>query len=198
MWRDQHDALLASCERAQDDLLQRLAELQGPEAAEADSLQPGDAVLVSVEERSAHKLGARWRGPYLVVDAPQGQTVTLQHLASRRVGSFQLSMLKRCNLDLMTEVNDWLPLAAQDNFEYVVAEVQAHRPSTRTQAGRRKRPKSDFEFLVLWAELPEGDENPTWEPWSNQSLRESAPYAKYLARPDVVAALGGDFLSERS
>jgi hypothetical protein len=197
-WRDQHEALLASCERAQDDLLQRLVELQGPEAAEVDSLQPGDAVLVSVEERSAHKLGARWRGPYLVVDAPQGQTVTLQHLASRRVGSFQLSMLKCCNLDLMTEVNDWLPLAAQDNFEYVVAEVQAHRPATRAQAGRRKRPKSDFEFLVFWAELPEGDENPTWEPWSNQSLRESAPYAKYLARSDVVAALGGDFLSERS
>ena len=195
-WRDQHEALLASCERAQDDLLQRLAELQGPEAAEVDSLQPGDAVLVSVEERSAHKLGARWRGPYLVVDAPEGQTVTLQHLASRRVGSFQLSMLKRCNLDLMTEVNDWLPLAAQDNFEYVVAEVQAHRPSTRAQAGRRRRPKSDFEFLVRWADLPEGDENPTWEPWSNQSLRESAPYAAYLSRPEVLTALGPDFLAE--
>jgi hypothetical protein len=116
-WRNQHEALLDSCERAQDDLLQRLAKLQGPEAAEVDSLQPGDAVLVSVEERSAHKLGARWRGPYLVVDAPEGQTVTLQHLASRKVGNFQLSMLKRCNLDLLTEVNDWLPLAAQDNFE---------------------------------------------------------------------------------
>jgi hypothetical protein len=197
-WREQHETLIASCERAQDDLLQHLAELQGPEAADVYSLQPGDAVLVSVEERGAHKLGARWRGPYLVVDAPEGQKVTLQHLASRKVGSFQLSMLKRCNLDLMTEVNDWLPLAAQDNFEYVVAEVQAHRPPTRTQTGRRKRPKSDFEFLVRWADLPEGDENPTWEPWANQSLRESAPYAAYLSRPEVAAALGPDFRSHRS
>jgi hypothetical protein len=66
------------CVCVQDDLLQRLVELQGPEAADLDSLQPGDAVLVSVEERSSHKLGARWRGPYLVLESlkvqrfPQG------------------------------------------------------------------------------------------------------------------------------
>jgi hypothetical protein len=195
-WREQHEVLLASCERAQDDLLQRHAEIQGPEAAEVDSLQPGDAVLVSVEERGAHKLSARWRGPYLVVAAPEGQRVLLQHLSSKKVGDFQLSMLKRCNLDLMAEVNDWLPLAAQDNFEYVVAEVQAHRPPTRLQHGRRKRPKSDFEFLVRWADLPEDDDNPTWEPWANQSLRESAPLAAYLSRPEVALALGADFLAE--
>ena len=64
------------------------------------------------------------------------------------------------------------------------------------QPGRRKLPKSNFEFLVRWAELPEGDENPTWEPWANQSLRESAPYAAYLSRPEVAAALGADFLAE--
>jgi transposase InsO family protein len=193
-WREQHETLLASCERAQDDLLQRHVELQGPEAAEIDSLQPGDAVLVSVEERGAHKLSARWRGPYLVVTAPEGQRVLLQHLASKKVGEFQLSMLKRCNLDLMADVNDWLPLAAQDNFEYVVEAVLSHRPATRSTGSRKKRPKSDFSFLVRWADLPEGDENPSWEPWTNQSLRESAPYAAYLAEPSVAAALGQDFL----
>jgi hypothetical protein len=193
-WREQHEVLMASCERAQDELLQRLADLQTPEASEVDSLQPGDAVLVSVEERGAHKLGARWRGPYLVVDAPEGQTVLLQHLSSRAVGAFQLNMCKRCNMELVAKVDDWLPLAAQDNFEYVVDEVVAHRPATRSAAGRKRRPKSDFEFLVRWADLPEGDRNPTWEPWANQSLRESAPYAAYLARPEVREALGADFL----
>ena len=193
-WRDQHDALLASCERAQDELIQKLADLQGPEAAEVDSLQPGDAVLVSVEERSAHKLGARWRGPYLVVSAPEGQKVCLQHLSSRRVGEFALSMLKRCNLELQSEVDAWLPLAAQDHFEYVISEICGHRPEKRTLQGRRRRPKSDFEFLVRWADLPEGEDNPSWEPWDNQSLRESEPYQQYLARPEVAAALGADFL----
>ena len=193
-WREQHDILLASCESAQDDLLQKLADLH-PEAAEVDSLQPGDAVLVSVEERSAHKLSARWRGPYLVVDAPEGQRVTLQHLASRRVGAFDLKMCKRCNLDLMSDVNDWLPLAAQDNFEYVVSEVCDHRPAERSVSGKRKRPKSDFEFLVRWADLPVGDDNPTWEPWANQSLRESEPYKTYLQRPEVISKLGADFLA---
>jgi hypothetical protein len=194
-WRDQHEILLASCEQAQDELLQRLADLQTPEASEVDSLQPGDAVLVSVEERGAHKLGARWRGPYLVVEAPVGQTVLLQHLASRAVGSFQLSMCKRCNMELVSEVDAWLPLAAQDNFEYVVEEVVAHRPDTRATTGRKRRPKSDFEFLVRWADLPEGEDNPTWEPWANQSLRESAPFATYLSRPEVLEALGSDFLA---
>jgi hypothetical protein len=194
-WRDQHEALLSSCEQAQDELLQRLADLQIPEASEVDSLQPGDAVLVSVEERGAHKLGARWRGPYLVVDAPVGQDVLLQHLSSRAVGTFQLSMCKRCDMGLMSNVDDWLPLAAQDNFEYVVDEVVAHRPDTRASSGRRRRPKSEFEFLVRWADLPEGDQNPSWEPWANQSLRESAPYAAYLARPEVREKLGADFLA---
>jgi hypothetical protein len=193
LWREQHEVLLASCERAQDDLLQRLADIQGAEASEVNSLIPGDAVLVSVEERSGHKLGARWRGPYLVVDAPEGQTVLLQHLASRRVGKFELPMLKRCDLSLMSDVNDWLPLAAQDNFEYVVSEVIAHRPEQRTMPGRRRRPKSDFEFQVRWADLPEGDDNPSWEPWANLSLRESGPFQAYLQRPEVVAALGHDF-----
>jgi hypothetical protein len=193
-WREQHEILLAGCERAQDDLLQRLADLQAPEASEVDSLQPGDAVLVSVEERGAHKLGARWRGPYLVVEAPVGQKVQLQHLASRAVGTFQLDMCKRCDMSLVADVDDWLPLAAQDNFEYVIAEICGHRPEKRSQQGKRKRPKSDFDFLVRWADLPEGEDNPTWEPWSNQSMRESAPFAAYLAQSDVQEALGADFL----
>jgi hypothetical protein len=194
-WREQHEALLESCERAQDDLLDRLAEIQGPEAAEVDSLQPGDAVLVSVEERGAHKLSARWMGPYLAVEAPVGQRVLVQHLSSRKLSTVQLAMCKRCDLSLMSDVDDWLPLAAQDNFEYVIKEVVAHRPATRALSGRKKRPKSDFEFRVLWADLPEGEDNPSWEPWENQSLRESAPYAAYLSQPAVREALGADFLA---
>jgi hypothetical protein len=82
-WREQHEILLASCERAQDELL-RLADLQSPEASEVDSLQPGDAVLVSVEERGAHKLGARWRGPYLVVEARLDSAAAAPGISRRR------------------------------------------------------------------------------------------------------------------
>jgi hypothetical protein len=192
-WRDQHEILLASCEQAQDELLQHLVELQGPEAADIGSLQPGDAVLVSVEERGAHKLAARWRGPYLVVAAPEGQKVLLQHLTSKSVGEFSLSMLKRCDLSLVSDMGDWVPLAAQDNFEYVVEAVIAHRPPARSAGGRKKRPKSDFEFLVRWADLPEDELNPSWEPWSNSSLRSCEAYEAYCADPDVMAQLGADF-----
>ena len=99
----------------------------------------------------------------------------------------------QAGLSLMANVDDWLPLAAQDDFEYVVGEVIAHRPERRALPGRRRLLKSDFEFQVRWADLPEGEDNPSWEPWSNQSLRESAPFQEYLQRPEVIEALGRDF-----
>ena len=119
-WREQHEQLLANCESAQDALLQKAADLRGPEAAELDSLVPGDTVLVSAEERSTHKLAARWLGPYLVVSAPEGQRVTLQHLSSKRVGDFELAMCKCFDQELVGEVDELLPLASADHFEYVV------------------------------------------------------------------------------
>jgi len=170
-WRAQHETLLARCESAQDELVQKLAEMQGPEAAELSSLVPGDAVLVSAEERPVHKLGARWLGPYLVVAEPEGQRVLLQHLSSKKVSEFALNMLKRCDLSLISDVNDWLPLAAADHFEYLVQSVEQHRPARRRLPSGKLRPKSDFDFLVRWEGLPDGEDNPSWEPWSNPESR---------------------------
>lgn len=192
-WREQHDVLLASCERAQDDLLQRAADLRGPEAAQLDSLIAGDVVLVSCEERSTHKLAARWLGPYVVVQEPEGQRVLLQHLSSKRVSAFELAMCKRFDMSLVGEVDELLPLAALDSFEYLVGAVESHRPSSRKMPGGRRRPRKDFEFLVRWKDLPEGEDNPSWEPWSNVSLRSCEPYLDYLRQPEVRGALGEDF-----
>jgi hypothetical protein len=192
-WRKQHEVLLARCEAAQDELMQKLADLQGPEAADLSTLIPGDTVLVNAEERPVHKLGARWLGPYLVVSEPVGQKVTLQHLSSKRVDDFTLGMCKRCDMSLLSSVDDWLPLAAADHFEYLVSAIEQHRPAQRRLASGRLRPKSDFEFLVRWEGLPVGDDNPTWEPWSNASLRTTDAFATYLMKPEVVEALGADF-----
>jgi transposase InsO family protein len=192
-WRRQHEVLLARCEAEQDALLQRMSDLQGPEAADLASLAPGDTVLVSSDERPVHKLGARWLGPYLVVSEPVGQRVTLQHLSSKKVSEFALNMCKRCDMSLMSDVDDWLPLAAADHFEYLVEAVEQHRPAQRRLPNGRLRPKSDFEFLVRWEGLPIGDENPSWEPWSNASLRSTDAFSAYLSKPEVIAALGADF-----
>jgi hypothetical protein len=192
-WRSQHDVLLARCEAEQDALLQRLSDLQGPEAADLASLMPGDTVLVSSDERPVHKLGARWLGPYLVVSEPVGQRVTLQHLSSKKVSEFALNMCKRCDMSLMSDVDDWLPLAAADHFEYLVESIEQHRPAQRRLPNGRLRPKSDFEFLVRWEGLPISEDNPSWEPWSNVSLRTTDAFAAYLSRPEVGAALGADF-----
>jgi hypothetical protein len=37
------------------------------------------------------------------------------------------------------------------------------------------------------------EENPSWEPWSNSSLRSCEAYEAYCARPEVMAQLGADF-----
>ena len=197
-WRAQHEILLARCEATQDDLIQRLSDLQGPEAADLGSLIPGDTVLVSSDERPVHKLSPRWLGPYLVVTEPVGQRVLLQHLSSKKMGEFALNMCKRCDMSLVSDTNEWLSLAAADHFEYLVEAVEQHRPAQRRLANGRLRPKSDFEFLVRWEGLPVDDENPSWEPWSNASLRSTDAFAAYLSKPEVSAALGADFAGPKS
>ena len=194
-WRENHQILLDTCERQQDQWLGDL--LTSADGDDLDALVPGDTVLVRMKERKHDKLQAPWAGPYLVVyrdevDAGHPK-LCLQHIATKAVGYFPLCDLKRCNLDQYANVEAVLPVAALDNFEYSVAEVVDHRPKQRRTGRGRKLPKKDFEFLVRWADLPEDESNPSWEPWTNTSLRTCAPFEQYCSRPDVVAQLGADF-----
>jgi hypothetical protein len=194
-WRENHQILLDTCEKLQDQWLGEL--LTNPNGDDLDALVPGDTVLVRMKERKHDKLQAPWAGPYLVVcrqevDAGHPK-LCLQHIATKDVGYFALSDVKRCNLDQYASVEAVLPVAALDNFEYSVAEVLDHRPKERRTGKGRRAPKKDFEFLVRWADLPEGEDNPSWEPWSNSSLRSCGAYETYCAKPEVVAQLGADF-----
>ena len=65
-----------------------------------------------------------------------------------------------------------------------------HRPR-----GERKRKRRDtYEFQVLWRGLERSEDNPSWEPYANESLRASEPLTAYCKRSDVQAELGKDFL----
>jgi hypothetical protein len=72
--------------------------------------------------------------------------------------------------------------------------ILEHEPKgSRTfRSGNRKllRKKEEYSFKALWKDLPQDDTNPTWEPWDNQSLRESFLFQEYCARADVVEQLG--------
>ena len=197
-WRRQHQCLIDRCEAKQDELLQRLAEVnEGSD--DVGHLEPGDTVLLSLKGRKHDKLSAPWAGPYLIADRPeqdQGTNVVLvQHLATKAVTRVHVRDIKRCSLDHFDKVDDALPVAALDNFEYSVQRILSHRPVGKRKNGRgRARAKREYEFEVLWADLPlaEGD-NPSWEPWTNGSLRCCDAYAKYCRQPEVVAELGDDF-----
>jgi hypothetical protein len=194
-WREDHQILLDTCERLQDQWLGEL--LTDASGDDLDALVPGDTVLVRMKERKHDKLQAPWAGPYLVVDRDEVDAghpkLCLQHIATKAVGYFPLCDLKRCNLDQYANVEAVLPVAALDNFEYKVEEVIDHRPKHRSNSKGKKTPKKDFEFLVRWADLPVDEENPSWEPWSNSSLRSCEAYEAYCSKPEVMAQLGADF-----
>ena len=102
-----------------------------------------------------------------------------------------MSDLQICNMShFRGNKEEAAKFAERDDWTYTVDRILRHRPS----GVRRRRPKRDYEFEVLWAHLPlEEDSNPSWEPWSNTSLRSCEAYSTYLQQPDVVAALGNDF-----
>jgi hypothetical protein len=197
-WRENHQILLDTCERLQDQWLGDL--LTSPDGDDLEALVPGDTVLVRMKDRKHDKLQAPWAGPYLVVDRQEVDAghpkLCLQHIATKVVGYFALSDLKRCNLDQYANVEAVLPVAALDNFEYSVAEILDHRPKERRTVKGCRAPKKGFEFLVLWADLPEDEANPSWEPWSNTSLRSCEAYQRYCAKPEVRELLGTDFCAK--
>jgi hypothetical protein len=195
----QHEAIINKCEELQDKLLQDLAaESEHHLRAEgAKPIQVGDFVLLKMEERPHVKHSAPWAGPYEVLAQPDNDPlspmVLAQHIATKVTGKYAVSMLKRCDLAHLRSIEEAIPLAAKDSFEYIIQEVVAHRPLGPRKVRSKLRPKSDYDFQVLWRDFPLGDDNPTWEPWENESLRSSEPFKAYCARPDVAEQLGADF-----
>jgi hypothetical protein len=193
----QHQVLISACEEKQDELLSKLAALHDKEAQGMDDpLQPGEFVLVDMRERPHNKIMSPWSGPWQVIEGKEDNEAThpmlvLQHIATKKIDRFHSSMCKRCNMDLFQTLDAAIPYAAMDNFEYEIEAILDHEPK-----GARKRKRKDtYSFQVLWRGIERNEENPSWEPWSNESLRTSEPFEKYCRRSDVEAELGKDFLS---
>ena len=195
----QHEAIINKCEELQDKLLHDLA-VESEQQLLRDGAKPiqvGDFVLLKMEERPHTKDAAPWSGPYEILAQPDNDPlspmVLAQHIATKVTGKYAVSMLKRCDLSHLRSIEEAIPLAAKDSFEYVIQEVMAHRPTGPRKSRGKLRPKSDYDFQVLWRDFSLGDDNPTWEPWENESLRSSEPFKAYCARPDVAEQLGADF-----
>jgi hypothetical protein len=195
--RRQHEILVDACERKLDEHLEKLATLQEMAAEDIQPLQPGDFVLVDMRERPHCKIQSPWSGPWQVVEHddndPPHPIVWLQHIANKRIERFNASMIKRCNLDLFEKVDEAIKFAAADSFEYEVEAVLDHKP----RGERKRRRKDTYEFQVLWRGIERSEDNPSWEPYSNESLRASEPFARYVQRADVQAELGKDFIKDK-
>ena len=189
----QHQLLIDACEQAQDVHLSALAALQKEE--DIEPLVPGDFVLVDMRERPHSKINSPWSGPWLVLDKEDNDSthpiVTLQHIANKKIDRFNASMCKRCNLDLFDKVEDAIKYAAGDNFEYEIEAILDHEPKGK----RQRKAKSTYSFQVLW-KGERSEDNPSWEPYTNESLRTSQPFIDYCRRSDVLADLGADFVAQ--
>lgn len=195
----QHEAIIAKCEELQDQLLTDLA-AESERQLQADGAKPiqvGDFVLLKMEERPHTKDSAPWAGPYEVLEQPDNDPLSpmvfAQHIATKVTGKFAVSMLKCCDLSHLRNIDEAIPLAAKNSFEYVIQEVIAHRPVGPRKSRGKLRAKADYDFQVLWRDFPLGEDNPTWEPWENESLRSSEPFKTYCTRPEVAEQLGADF-----
>jgi hypothetical protein len=160
-------------------------------------LEVGDCALLKLTERPHGKVQAPWAGPYLVVSFPnhdaESQMVCCQHLSNKKVSLLHLNMLKFCDMSLMAKIEDAIPFAAKDSFEYEIAEVLAHRPLGPRKINGVLRPKTDFEFQCLWRDIELSEENPSWEPWSNTSLRTCEAYLDYTGSATFIALYGQKF-----
>jgi hypothetical protein len=191
----QHEQLICICEEKQDALIQKLAVLNLPNCDK--QLKVGDCALLKMQERPHSKIQAPWAGPYLVVSFPNNnsdsQLVCCQHLSTKKVSMLHLNMLKFCDMSLMSTIEEAIPYASKDSFEYEIAEVLEHRPAGPRKANGVTRPKSDYEFRCLWKDIELSEENPSWEPWSNSSLRTCEAYQLYTSSPAFTRLNGTGF-----
>ena len=120
----QHQVLIDACEEAQDVHISKLAALNEEQEVDASPIQPGEFVLVNMKERPHSKINSPWSGPWQVIEQqdndPTHPIILLQHIASKKIDRFNANMCKRCNLDLFRTLEEAIPVAAVDNFEYEI------------------------------------------------------------------------------
>jgi len=192
--------ILCKSELHQEGRLAAVAERAAQQ--EQRELQAGDYVLArrgGLGGRPKGKLQSRYSGPWLVLDPrpdPSHSIVRVAHLATKAVEEFHMQELQRCNMSHFREAEQALPWAAKDEWTYLVDSIQDHRPhGQRRLTSGRLRPKEQYEFFVKYKLIPlsveEGCENPSWQPW--RFVSHLTALRDYCARPDVAAALGGNF-----
>jgi hypothetical protein len=204
--RRQHQVLIDACERKLDEEIKLLCAKNAAFLQEFDRLEPGDYVLVDMRERPHKSVSSPWHGPYMVIEQREDEDgarpcVTLQHLATKKVEDFHVKMLKKVSLEHFDNIEDVVPLAAKDVWEYEMDAILDHQPRgprVHKVAGRNvRRSKEEYSFKVLWKDWPLDDNNPSWEPWDNQSLRQTHVFEEYCKRAEVAAELGPDFANEQ-
>jgi hypothetical protein len=195
----QHEYLIDICDERQSELLQKLAEANGANRTTSNlrPLQVNDFVFLKMTERPQSKIQPRWADPYLVIDFPNNDSscpkVLLQHIATKKVGEFHLNMLKHCDMSLMKKIEDAIPYAAIDNFEYEIDAILEHQPAGPRHTRDGLHDKKSYTFKCLWKDLPLGPDNPSWEPWTNESMRSTEAYKDYMQQREVIADLGTKF-----
>jgi hypothetical protein len=190
--------MLRKSELHQEEVLRAVAEKAQREGAR--TIHEGDMVLAQrggLGKRPKDKLQTRYTGPYVVLERPDPtqSIVNIAHLATKKIESRHMSELVSANMSHFRDVQDAIPYALQDEWTYQVEAILEHRPGGHRRVNGKLRPKQRYEFLTLYKHLPrsqeEGDENPSWQPWSH--VKHLQALRNYCNEPNIASQLGTDF-----
>lgn len=160
---------------------------------------PEGTVVISYRRGMPHgrprsKLQYPYSGPWRVIDRGTDDAhprVSCMHCSSKIVEDFGIHELRVLNLDLLDSEEDLEKAAERDDWDYTLDSIIDHKPKGQ----RKKKAKSQYQFLVKYKYIPEsqepGQENPCWQPYS--SVAHTEALQRYCEIPEVLDQLGPRF-----
>ena len=144
--------------------------------------------------RPRSKLQYPYSGPWRVLDRGTDDAhprVSCMHCSSKIVEDFGIHELRVLNLELLDSEEDLEKAAERDDWDYTLDSIIDHKPKGQ----RKKKAKSQYQFLVKYKYIPEsqepGQENPCWQPYS--SVAHTEALQRYCEIPEVLDQLGPRF-----
>jgi len=144
--------------------------------------------------RPRSKLQYPYSGPWRVIDRGADDAhprVSCMHCSRKIVEDFGIHELRVLNLELLVSEEDLEKAAERDDWDYTLDCIVEHKPTGQ----RKRRAKSQYQFLVKYKYIPEsqepGQENPCWQPYS--SVAHTEALQRYCERADVLEQLGRQF-----
>lgn len=164
----------------------------------APAFREGDRVMLDCRyirtTRPSHSLDYNNRGPFPIVEVIDNMAYRVQLPDDMRgihdvFHPWLLHLYDEQPLPGQDQEPEGPVEVEEDEMDYVVEEVLDSRMDmTQRDPRRRGRPRGVLQYLVKWANYPEGPDNPSWEPYMNLEGSPDLIQRFYNSFPEKAAA----------